>query len=76
MMEPLSKHICHAKGCQVPVPPKLFMCRRHWYQLPLAMRNAIWKVYVPGQEITKQASADYRRVAAEAVAWLSNKEGE
>ena len=25
------KHTCHAKGCPVPVPPEMLMCRRHWF---------------------------------------------
>ena len=44
------KHICHAKGCTVPVPRKMLMCRRHWYMVPAKLRAAVWAMYSPGQE--------------------------
>ena len=28
----------------------MFMCPRHWYSLPPAMRDAIWATYRRGQE--------------------------
>lgn len=43
-------HTCHARGCEVRVPPRMFMCRRHWYMVPKPMRDAVWATYVPGQE--------------------------
>ena len=43
-------HICHAKGCGDPCPPKHLMCKRHWFMVPKALREAVWDTYSPGQE--------------------------
>ena len=43
-------HICHAEGCDVPVPRKMFMCRTHWFKVPKIDRDLIWTLYTPGQE--------------------------
>jgi len=67
-------HHCHAKGCQAAVPPKMFMCKKHWYALPKPMRDAIWAVYRPGQEQDKNPSRAYIETANEAIAWLAAKE--
>jgi hypothetical protein len=71
----MSEHTCHAMGCDVTVPPRMFMCRRHWFSLPKAMRDAIWRAYVPGQEQRKDPTSEYLRVALDAVRWLARKEG-
>ena len=68
-------HHCHAAGCNVSVPPKLFMCRRHWYMLPKSTRDAVWAAYVPGQEIRKDPTAEYLEVTGLAIEWLAKKEG-
>jgi len=67
-------HTCHAEGCSVEVPPKLFMCKRHWFKLPKKLRDAVWAVYVPGQEIRKDPTARYLIVQAYAVAWVAHAE--
>lgn len=69
------RHTCHAMGCDLPVPPKMFMCRKHWYSLPKAMRDAIWDEYVPGQEVRKDPTEAYLNVSTRAVRWLAVKEG-
>lgn len=46
----MSAHTCHADNCGVVVPRRMFMCKRHWYMLPKAMRDDVWALYVPGQE--------------------------
>lgn len=68
-------HTCHARGCRVAVPPRMFMCKRHWFMLPYATRDAIWAVYVPGQEVRKDPSPEYLDVAQRAIDWLAAKEG-
>src|SRR5581483_6888504 len=50
LMSRASEHTCHAMACDAHVPPKMFMCKRHWYMLPKVMRNAVWEEYVFGQE--------------------------
>lgn len=46
----MSAHTCHAEGCNVRVPPRMFGCRPHWFMLPPDMRAALLRVYQPGQE--------------------------
>ena len=80
MTEPIhantqERHTCHAMGCDLRVPPAMFMCRRHWYMLPRATRAAVWAAYVPGQEIRKDPTDTYVHVAMAAVRWLAEKEG-
>ena len=71
----MTEHLCHAKGCTTPVPPRMFMCRTHWYMLPKATRDAVWAAYVPGQERRKDPSPEYLQVVREAIRWLAAKEG-
>lgn len=66
-------HVCHATGCEIEVPEKMFMCRKHWFALPKNMRDRIWHTYVPGQEISKTPSANYLEIAAECVKYLEEK---
>lgn len=62
-------HTCHAISCDTPVDPSLLMCRAHWFRVPLAMRNAVWREYHNG--ITK----DYCAAAKAAVIAVAEKEG-
>ncbi len=55
----MSEHLCHAVGCEVPVQPRLAMCRKHWFMVPLGLRRAVWSEYVPGQEVRKDPSRAY-----------------
>lgn len=71
----MSEHHCHAIGCEIPVPPKMFTCRRHWYMLPKAMRDEIWENYRPGQEIDKSPTGAYLVAACKARMYLAEKEG-
>ncbi len=63
-------HTCHATGCERLVPPKMFMCRQHWFSLPKALRDAVWATYRPGQEVDKRPSAEYLAAAKTAIAFL------
>lgn len=64
-------HHCHWPGCDKEVPPAAWGCRRHWYLLPLRLRNAIWRAYRPGQEDSKTPSRSYVGVAKEVQAWIA-----
>lgn len=64
----MSDHHCHAHGCKRAVPPRMFMCREHWYSLRAPMRAAIWREYRPGQEKDKSPSARYMAVQRRAIA--------
>lgn len=75
MTERRLPHYCHAKGCDRTVPPAMFMCRVHWYTLPKATRDAVWLVYVPGQEERMDPSPEYLAVTQGAIDWLAAKEG-
>lgn len=64
-------HICHATGCRVSVPPEMWGCKRHWFMVPVAVRNRIWATYRPGQCDDMRPSREYclaARMAVEAVA--------
>ena len=60
-------HHCHAIGCETPVPPRLLMCSKHWFMVPKALQNAVWRYYVPGQEIRKDPTPEYLEVMQEAI---------
>jgi hypothetical protein len=59
----MSAHTCHAFGCDRTIPPRLFMCKRHWGMVPLDLQRAIWRTYERGQEVTKDPSAAYVKAA-------------
>ena len=69
-------HTCHWPGCRVPVPPKMWGCKTHWFRLPGALRHAIWKAYRPGQEIDKHPSEAYLLAAQRAQEWIALFESE
>jgi hypothetical protein len=70
------KHLCHARNCQVEVPRKMLMCKRHWFQLPKPMRDAVWREYNPGQEEGRaEVTQAYLEVTDQAINWLAQKEG-
>lgn len=69
-------HTCHAIGCTVPVAPRLFMCRRHWYMVPSELRQRLWRVYVSGQEVRKDPTPAYIQVARECQQAVQQKEAE
>lgn len=50
------------------------MCRKHWFMLPIQLRNLIWANYVPGQEISKDPSPQYIDAAHQCVTFINNKE--
>lgn len=66
-------HVCHAHGCNVAVPPRMFMCRAHWASLRKPMRDAIWREYRPGQERDKAPSTRYLAVQRRAVGEVAFK---
>lgn len=75
-MEPKKKvkHHCHWPSCEKTVAPRLWGCKTHWYTLPKPIRDAIWATYVPGQEIRKDPSEQYIKVAQMAQEWALNYE--
>lgn len=64
-------HTCHAHGCGIVIPPRLFMCRQHWYSLSRRLQTAIWREYRSGQERDKKPSLRYLAVAQRAIGELA-----
>ena len=56
---------CHWPGCQRQVPPHSWACAEHWAALPKSLRDRVARAYRPGQEIDKQPSREYIRIAQE-----------
>lgn len=69
-----TEHACHARGCNTSVPPKMFMCRKHWFMIPKAMQDELWDAYVPGQEVRKDPSSEYIEVAMRLVRYVEERE--
>lgn len=64
-------HHCHWPGCERQVPPAAWGCRSHWYSLPIDIRNAIWKAFQPGQEISGRPNVAYVEAARAAQNWIA-----
>lgn len=41
-------HQCPKRGCRVQVPYEQLACKRHWYELPKAIRDAVNKAFRRG----------------------------
>lgn len=67
-------HDCHATNCTTRVPPKLFACKKHWFEIPKNIRDRIWATYEPGQENSKRPSREYLIAARAAIVFLAEKE--
>lgn len=65
------KHACHWPGCSEQVPPAKWGCRVHWYRLPPAIRDAIWRAYRVGQESDGRVARDYVDAARAAQDWIA-----
>lgn len=63
-------HHCHWPGCEKQVPPAMWGCGKHWFRLPVSLRNKIWAAYVPGQEERGDPSDKYIEVAREVQQWI------
>lgn len=71
----MSMHYCHARNCKVPVPRKMFMCKRHWRMVPYELKVAIWAEYQPGQEnLEVTPSREYIDITQEAIEAVWAKE--
>lgn len=70
----MSRHTCHAQGCETAVPPKPLMCLKHWRMVPRELQRAVWATYRPGQEIDKRPSREYLEIARAAIQAVAMKE--
>lgn len=69
---------CAARGCPLSVPPRVLMCRRHWFMVPTEIRHRVWNHYRPGQETDHAPSGLYLYLkamleAVDAVAYKESK---
>lgn len=69
----MTDHTCHWPGCSVPVEPKYWGCRDHWFALPGHLRGRIWTHYRPGQEISKKPSPEYVAAARAVQDWIAHQ---
>lgn len=69
-----SAHTCHAALCDAHVPPRMHMCRRHWFMVPKALQDGLWAAYRPGQERRMNPSPAYLLAAARCVHAVATKE--
>ena len=68
-------NICHALGCTKACKPTELMDTAHWQMVPLALRQAVWATYQPGQERTKRISRAYLQAVAMTVLAVAEQEG-
>jgi hypothetical protein len=68
-------HHCHWPGCDREVPPAMWGCRAHWFQLPATLRTLIWRTYRPGQEDTATPSLEYLAAARAVQNWIADRGG-
>lgn len=68
-------HTCHAVECEVSVAPQMLMCRRHWFMVPLKLRNRVWATYQDGQCDTFDPTSAYCQAAKAAVVAVAEREG-
>lgn len=68
-------HECHWPGCELQVPPAMWGCRQHWFALPKALRDKVWRTYRPGQEKDCSPSDAYIAVAKEVRSWIETNGG-
>jgi hypothetical protein len=65
------RHGCHWPGCDRQVPPAMWGCKAHWFRLPQAIRNRIWRAYRAGQEEDGRPSREYIDAARAAQDWIA-----
>lgn len=71
----MSRHRCHAKGCDAECPPRHLMCYRHWRALPEDLKDLVRRRYEPGQEVKKNPTSAYLAAIYVAIAWTALEEG-
>ncbi len=68
----MSGHRCHARQCCISVPPRMLMCRTHWFAVPKKIRDAVWNEYRAPSRIFP--TTGWGRAADAAIGFLSLKE--
>jgi len=70
-----NEHRCHAEGCDKVVQPRMLFCPRHWAMTPRDIQRAVWREYVPGQEVRKDPTREYLDVMRQAIEAVARIEG-
>lgn len=68
-------HRCHARECEVEVPPEMLMCRTHWFRVPRHIRQAVWANYRRGQCDDKNPSEEWHEAADAAIGFVAWSDG-
>lgn len=63
---------CAAEGCSTQCQSYYFVCRDHWFRLPVAIQQAVFYNYVEGQI---EGSPAWKRELEKCVAWIAVEEG-
>src|ERR1700733_6789312 len=71
----MTEHLCHAVGCNRPIPPSSHMCATHWKMVPRLIQRLIWIHYRKGQEIDKRPSVNYIATAFVSLSCVAFLEG-
>jgi hypothetical protein len=66
-------HTCHWPGCGKQVPPAMWGCSQHWFRLPRALRDRIWRAYRPGQENDMRPTESYMEAAQAVQDWIASQ---
>ena len=48
-------HDCPGPGCEAQIPYEMLACSRHWYQVPKALRTAVYRAWDHGLGAGTQA---------------------
>jgi hypothetical protein len=56
-------HKCPGPRCEKQMDDGYLMCPAHWYQVPKALRNAVWRAYNRGAGLGTDALAAAQRAA-------------
>jgi len=70
------EHTCHARGCNVPVPPERLMCLAHWRRVPKPIQQAVWRSYRVGQCDDRKPSEAWHQAADAAIGFVARAEGQ
>lgn len=71
----MSKHRCHARGCERACKPEFLMCGRHWKMVPKRIQAKVYRHYRDGQCDDKKPSQEWMDAAKAAIAAVAEAEG-
>jgi hypothetical protein len=69
------EHDCRARGCGKRIAGALLFCRRHWYLVPLDLRELLWAGYRPPRPMGLGDDGELKDYAFEAIEAVAKGEG-